>query len=204
MKKILIMMLILLVSVGAAYAERTEHETLLRGKTSSGFYGAPVTKYTKLDGEFGIMMGGRLGWIINHSFSIGVAGYGWANDLHGDFPFDWNNDSEINMGYGGIFLEGIVSSHKLFHLSTGLLLGAGAVERGFGVHYGHHDHFDFWDADAFWVAEPEVNLMVNVARFFRIGFGVSYRFVAGVDYEALSDSALSGFSGVITFKFGKF
>ena len=43
-----------------------------------------------------------------------------------------------------------------------------------------------------------------VASFFRIGTGVSYRFVSGVDLNGLRDKDFSGPAAVVVFKFGKF
>lgn len=115
------------------------------------------------------------------------------------------------MGYGGLILEGIIASNKLVHLTVGSLIGAGAVT--YGYQWSHswdwwdHDDWEYghrWNPDVFFVVEPEVNLILNVARFFRIGIGASYRYITETNREWISDGDLSGFSGVLTFKFGVF
>jgi hypothetical protein len=45
---------------------------------------------------------------------------------------------------------------------------------------------------------------VNVTGFFRVGLGASYRFVQDVDLVELRNEDVSGFSGVVTLKFGRF
>lgn len=186
-----------------------ESETLISGHIESSGFGGPVVKFTRIDGDFAVLVGGRGGWIINHSFSIGIGGYGLVNDIHpgGDIPLS----QRIQMGYGGLILEGIIASNKLVHLTVGTLIGAGGVAHG----YQWFDDWDCWydddwgysyhrNPDVFFVLEPEINLMLNVARFFRIGIGASYRYATETDREWISDDDLSGFSASLTFKFGVF
>jgi hypothetical protein len=202
MKKTMCFVIILFLSlvVQGTYASDQQHETLIKGKTRHGFFGGLVMKYTKVNGEYGMMTGFRGGWIINQAFSIGIAGYGWLNGAEDYWQDHWFDDSGLQMGYGGLYLEGIVKSNKVIHFTTGLLLGAGGV----GKHWDDHHHFDIWDGDAFWVIEPEINLMINVAKFFRVGFGASYRFCNGIDEGELRNKDLSGLAGMLTLKFGKF
>ena len=54
------------------------------------------------------------------------------------------------------------------------------------------------------VAEPVVNLELNVAKWFRINVGAGYRIVAGVNVGDLENGDLSSFFGNLAFKFGSF
>lgn len=70
-----------------------EAETLLGGGTTSGGFGGPATAFTTIHGDFAILVGGRGGWIVNHSFVLGGAGYGLATPdirtgfaMHGNRP----------------------------------------------------------------------------------------------------------------------
>jgi hypothetical protein len=173
-----------------------EEETLLRGPVDHGGFGGPVVKATEINDEFALLVGGRGGWIIDHTFVIGFGGYGLVNDIDAESSKFGRN---LELGYGGLELEFILASRKLLHLSVGGLIGAG------GLTYRDRD-FDGFDGpdDAFFIAEPNISLMLNVTPYFRIGFGGSYRFIHDVEFGEFNDSDLSGPSAMLTFKFGEF
>jgi hypothetical protein len=59
-----------------------QEQTLVgNGEISNGGFGGPVIKYTQIKNEPAILVGGRGGWIINHTFVIGGGGYGLANQI---------------------------------------------------------------------------------------------------------------------------
>ncbi len=170
-----------------------EDETLVSGKTVFGLYGGPVVKFTELNDDFAVLVGGHGGLIINRTFVIGGGGYGLANHIDVITP----EHHLLDFGYGGIIFEYIISSRKLFHLSIHSLIGGGSL--CYREYY-----YDPWYDDMFFVAEPGVDLMLNISRHFRMGLGGSYRFVYGVDLANLSDADISGPSASLTFKFGLF
>jgi hypothetical protein len=184
----------------SSHSATREEQTLISGDIESGGFGGPVLKVTEFGDDVGLLVGGRGGWIINHAFVIGGGGYGLTTNI--DAPVF---DHYLNVGYGGGIVEYIVLSDRLIHLSVNTLIGAG------GVNYRDRD-WDDWDwennwydeADEFFVAEPGVDLMLNVSKIFRVGVGVSYRYVNGIDIRGLSDSDMSGLSATFTLKFGKF
>jgi hypothetical protein len=191
-------MIMALLMVPACLAAQGE-QTLMSGPIESGGFGGPVLKFTELVDEFGLLVGGRGGWIINHTFVLGAGGYGLANRDNFEFLVD-GRARQLEMGYGGLELEYVNRSHELIHFSVQALVGAG------GADWGRDFDFDpdFDDGDAFFVAEPGLNIIMNVTEFFRVGFGGSYRFVEDLELPGLSDDDLTGPSGVLTFKFGKF
>ena len=204
--KSVILVLTLLVSASALAQE----ETLL-GSTEieHGGYGAVVVKYTTVNNKAGVLVGARGGWIINHTFSIGLAGYGLANNVHAH-SIGLFGQEYVNLGYGGLDLEYIVNSDHLIHFSFHSLFGAGAVgfrhawedwDDGWG-----HDHDNDWmrQYDTFFVLEPGVNVDMNVTSWFRMSLGASYRYVSGVSSGATTNKDISGPSGMLTFRFGSF
>ena len=174
-------------------------ETLLDGDIRHGGFGAPVVKFTQIDDQFGVMVGGRGGWIINGSFVIGGGGYGLAN--LDDFEHLTNTAGDrgrLSMGYGGLELTYVLRPDQLVHLSLGVLIGAGGVVwNPLGQSWNQED-------DAFFVTEPELDVVLNVTEFFRAGLGVSYRIVQGVELFDLRDGDIAGLAGVVILKFGKF
>jgi hypothetical protein len=171
------------------------------GKMSNGGFGGPVIKYTEIKNEPAILVGGRGGWIINHTFIIGGGGYGLVNQIEADNLIDYAQPY-LNFGYGGLELEYIIQSDHLVHFSIYTLIGAG------GVNYRYNSNGDWEDwnynSDDFFVLEPALNVEVNVTSFFRINTGVDYRMISGVSYDNLKNEDFSGFSGVLTLKFGSF
>jgi hypothetical protein len=193
MKRLAVLLLVLALA-GPALAE---DEVLIGGDIESGGYGAVVVKYGRIMGADGVFVGGQGGWIINHSFVLGLGGYGLANNIG-------IQDSDclfLGFGYGGLLLEYIVASQKLVHFSVQVLIGGGGVSY---FEAGHsHDH-SIDEGDAFFALEPGGNLMLNLHKHVRVGVGGTYRYVGGADYKGLSDSDLSGFTGHIIVKFGSF
>jgi len=170
-----------------------------------GGYGAFVTKVTTINGEGAILMGGRGGWIINHVFALGGGGYGLVNNVHSRTLGPWG-ERFVSLGYGGLDVEAIINSDDPVHFSVHSLIGAGSV--GF-----RNDLNDGWYSDGynndhhidgFFVAEPGINLDLNVTRWFRVSAGASYRYISGVTSGAANNADLSGPSGMLSFRFGKF
>lgn len=153
-----------------------------------GGFGGPVVRFTQIGGEFGVLSGGRGGWIVDHKYGLGGGGFGLANNIKA-IPAD----EKLEMGYGGLILEYVFASDALVHLTGELLIGAGGLTTQFGA-----------DDDAFFVAEPGANLMLNVTKFFRFGVGVSYRYIQGADFGGLDSGDLTGLAWGLTFKFGAF
>jgi hypothetical protein len=185
-----------------------EHTLLGSGSVDHGGYGALVVKFTPINNELGVLVGARGGWIINHTFSIGLAGYGLATQNRAlqegppGYPY-------VNMGYGGLDLEFIMNSDELVHVSIHTLIGAGAV--GFRMWNGD----GWWSGDpldgtrddhygTFFVIEPGLNLDLNVTAWFRASIGAAYRHAGGVSSRASTGTELSGPSGMLTFRFGSF
>jgi hypothetical protein len=103
--------------------------------------------------------------------------------------------------------EYVVASNKAVHVAFNLFTGG-----GFTFQYErddwHDDHELDWDGnrdeDWFFVAEPGVQLEINVFKWMRFSPGISYRAVFNSNARGLSDNKLSDISYNATLKFGKF
>jgi hypothetical protein len=149
-----------------AISAMSQEQTLIRGDMEHGVFGGPALKVTQPYNDVGVMIGGRGGWIINHTLSIGAGGYGQIND-NVDAPLPGRY---LNVGYLGGILEFIILSDRPTHLSVNTLIGVGGVnhlKRG----WGSEDQYWGWhnESDGFFVAEPGVDLVLNVTRSFRVG-----------------------------------
>jgi len=177
-----------------------EEETLLKGTIESGGFGGPVVKIGSLNGESGVLVGGRGGWIINHTFILGGGGYGLVNNVRARV-LGPRGERYLAFGYGGLELEYVPEWNKLIHVSFMTLVGGGGVGwRDTQAEAVPREE----ESDAFFILEPAANVTLNVTPYFRISAGVSYRYVTGVNSAASSNSELSGPSGVLTFRFGTF
>ena len=162
--------------------------TLISQGFESGGFGAAVVKFSQVDGEFALFVGGRGGWIINHTFVVGGGGYGLTNDI------DTNDDGvrDLELGYGGLELEYVNSSDELIHFTAYLLIGGGGLS-GTAV-----------NEEAVFVLEPALNGELNVTDYFRFHAGAGFRWVSGVDSPGVDGSDLSAFYAQVTLKFGTF
>lgn len=92
---------IMLISFATKMA--AQDETLFKGDIETGGFGGPVVKYTSIYNQKALMVGGRGGWIINHSFVIGGGGYGVVTEVDapsGVLPLEGALD--IKFGYADL------------------------------------------------------------------------------------------------------
>ena len=196
MKKLVIVLLVILFY----YPAMAQDETLIKGEVESGGYGAPIFKVGQINGATGVFVGGQGGWIINHSFVLGGKGYGLVNNV----DIEGSQNLKLDFGCGGVLLEYIFSSEKILHVVINTMIGAGGVryaEKDYSNDY--EDEVDY-NSSSFFVLEPGIYMVLNISSYFRIGAGITYRYVNGVEYENLTNADLSGVSGEIVFKFGSF
>lgn len=190
-----------------ATAAQAQEQTLIRGSVEHGGFGGPVVKYARVNDQDAVMVGGRGGWIINHSLALGGGGYGVANDI--DAPDEVLSPrgipADIEFGYGGFIMEYIAGSDRLVHFNLNALIGAGGISfREEDDDDGADDNNNWEDGDTVFVLEPSVNAELNVTAWLRVNLGVSYLMVSGVDKDFLEDSDFSGTTASLTFKFGTF
>jgi hypothetical protein len=196
----------------------TNHqETLFDGKGySSGGYGGLEFKGTSIKDRAALLVGGRGGWIISNTFSIGLGLYGLTTthevyrDKSPNYLFSDSSNYYLRFFYGGIIIEYINSSNSLIHLTGNVLIGSGVAFNSLALNiyndnYNRQNNNDgIDDISAFFVCEPSLMADINITKFFRIGVGGSYRYVSSLLLKKVSNGDLSGFSGNIIFKFGSF
>jgi len=180
---------------------QAQDETLFgNGPRDIGGFGGPIYRVTQLSGETMALVGGGGGVLINRRFILGGMGVGGTNHVDaiiGGTPLR----GEMDFGYGGVTLGVITRPSKLVHATYGLMIGGG------GISVWPDDLRPRNPSDSteyFGVAEPQVGLELNVTKWMRLGLTGGYRFVFGAEVPKLADDNLSGASGSLVFKFGKF
>ena len=176
----------------------------------SGWLLAPDVRATDIKGKTGALAGGYLGRITDRSWVIGAGGYMLTNRKddfklwYGGPVFEWLIRADRKIGFGVRTLVGVGSGTLSQPLSD--FINPRAVVRNDRRGGGSRSTPRLVNPDAtiavqddFFVAEPQVNMMVNLTAGQRIVFGLGYRAVGNAPY--LGDD-LRGLSGSVSFQIG--
>ena len=92
-----------------------------------------------------------------------------------------------------------------------VLLGVGGIAETARPYFsGHGGGFETefdqkpYRSDLFLIAEPGVNLELNVFKFMRLAGGVSYKFISDAQIPNIERSDIEGFAGNLSLRFGWF
>ena len=215
MRKVLLFLPILLMASLASFAQQDEGRspyqmrTLLGPDTEHGFFLAGSMMASEFDGNDGLLAGGKLGWVIDHWFTFGLAGYGLTNPIYIEDLNDQNVNRNIGLGYGGLYFEPRLFSEAAVHVAFPIIMGSGGASFSSSSEYYYNNVSGEWEqyqqeSDAFFFVEPGIELEVNISRYFRIGLAGTYRMVDGLNLTQLDPNALNGFSGGVNLKVGAF
>jgi hypothetical protein len=214
MKKFIFVTVIFFLVICMKTFSNDRHETLFGGDSVTwGGFGAPEVKFSEVNGEFALYVGGRGGVIINNSFIIGLAGYGvvTSHELENYHISGYADSSAyLRIGYGGLYLGYIINPNKVVHITTGIIIGGGGALYTRAYAYQDHDNeyrdrqkFTY-ESSPFLIIEPSIGAELNITKFMRFEIGASYKLVSYVELPVTKNSDISGLSGYVTFKFGKF
>ncbi len=190
---------------GNHYRRRNNDIKTLAGRQHhSGGFGSLVFKSSGFRDESFVSVGARGGWIINRSVAIGLEAHGLIPTLKFD-DISTTNEVILLGGYGGMFIEPILFSNQVVHVTFPIGGGAGWL--------GYHDDWQddindgndaLVDDDVFWYVEPGVAVEVNVSRRFRLNGGLSRRFTQDLSLLNTANSAFDSMSYFFGFKWGSF
>lgn len=173
-----------------------------KGNEIKGFGGVDMN-VTDLYQERTMLLGAYGGAIINKHVIFGLAGYGVATENQ----FRSAGGSMLNMegGYGGLYIGGILFPNEVVHLNVPVLFGAGALhivdKQYFPTSF---DKEYVLESTALFVVKPTVQLEVNITHFLRIGIGGTYRLIRGSDLRNITDDELSEWGGTFSVRLGRF
>jgi hypothetical protein len=160
----------------------------------SGFAANPEVKITDFDGKTSELIGGSAGYVAEEAFFIGGGGYWMATE----------RSHSRELAYGGFVMQWFLLNNDRFGVSGKVLLGGGqattpqAVTQVVGLpspreldRLTQAQYNDLVRAHTvtttiglrqdFFVAEPELNARLALAKHVRLTFGAGYRF-AGNDW----------------------
>jgi hypothetical protein len=170
----------------------------------SGAVIAPDVKLTEVDGDFGTLVGAYAGWLNDGRWFIGGAGYWLANGAH-----------DRGMAYGGLVVQWLTGTNRRVTFGAKGLVGGGQARLastvtypGHGLDWDHRPPFGtqpttvtarvVYDQD-FFIAEPQVDLIVNVTPTIRFGVGGGYRIIGAAGSW---DRRLRGATGSVSLQIG--
>ncbi len=170
----------------------------------SGVLLAPDFKITEIDGGTSELIGGYGGWVTDKTFFIGGAGYWLANGAR-----------DRRLAYGGLLLQWMGRGDRTLGYSIKGLVGGGesTLSRTITqpVRFPQVRLFDprmpqpqvittsIRSHQGFFVAEPELDVMVRITRSLHLTAGAGYRFIAA---EHGNESRIRGAVGTVGLQLG--
>ena len=174
-------------------------------RIESSWLVAPDARVADLDGRTGSLAGGYAGRITDRTWLIGGGGY-WLT----------NRDDDFRLAYGGAIVEWLARADRRVGFGVRTLLGAGSAtlpttltvgdsrsrSGGRDVRFGTRvptGERTVAVRDEFFIAEPQLHLLLHLAGRYRFSVGVGYRLIGDAP---LLDDRLEGLSGSIAFQIG--
>jgi hypothetical protein len=182
-----------------------QQDTLIKSDDKVNGFGGPVAKFTSIYEQGAIMLGGRGGWIFDHSIVIGGGIYTLANEV--DAPpniLPAEGPLDIDFSYFGPEIEYIFQHNSFIHYSLYMFIGIGSIRFLKDEGSFSKDNTQVEENNWVLVLEPAVNLELNVTDWCRVMAGISYNIVSGVTKIGLGNSDFSGITATLTVKLGSF
>jgi hypothetical protein len=209
--KSLIVFLLAIASFSVSFAQINESiknddiKTIFRHKKgSNGGYASLWVGYSPIANKDGFEYGINGAWLMGHSVGIGLAGTGFSNDYYVGHNHGSNVRSLVG-GYGGLLFEPIVFPRFPVHISFPVVLGIGAIVSMNSYYWEDWDSEYYTDdSDLFLIAQPGLDIELNLLKHMRLGLGAKYRFTTGAGLSGYSRSVLDGYTCSLSLKFGKF
>jgi hypothetical protein len=176
-------------------------------KISHGGYAAFTTGYTQIGGLDAWTIGGRAGWVIDHTVTLGLAGKALINTIYLDGYWPDEDGYYLVGGYGGFFIEPTIAPKFPIHVSFPLIIGGGGIAlNDYTWHDYEWEYDDYYpyEWDSYFVLEPGVELELNLVKFLRVGFGASYRYTTDMHIQELPKDMMRGWNYNFTLKMGVF
>ncbi len=203
------------VLVSTAFGQRYEDvndpdeiKSLLSTENDIQGFGGLDVKITDLMDERSVLTGAYGGVIINRTYLLGLGAYGITTRPSFDGAIPGLADTtrlRLYGGYGGVLIGGTILAKEVVHLSVPLFLGAGNLEVSDDDFFQGIGDADFTvESSVFFVVEPGLQLEFNITSYLRIAAGASYRWVQGLELLNVEDEDMTGISGILSIRLGRF
>src|SRR6188768_1536347 len=181
MNKNLILTFVILLG-STTYSAAQEIQTVFKTGKSGG-YGAISNKFTTIRGEYANMVEVYGGWYSGSKFLLGFSAATLTNNI--PVPLEYRTKPTVDLSYMygqfGVVTEYVVASNNVMHIVFNVFSGAGFTGQYERYHGDDSYNFDGSDLDENWffVAEPGIQIELNIFKWMRFSPGVSYRATVG-------------------------
>lgn len=207
--------------------ESDEPRYLLGNKTGdvhvSGF-GSYIIGFSNVGGNFAVYNGGGGAVLLNQTVYFGGYGLGLSTRHsrgsltmvkpgEGVVQYD---DLYTQFGHGGFWIGYLHKSYKPVHFGASTKLGWGSLTMSNDIYDHNFDSYDYYHIayDNVFVITPQIEVEMNLLKWFKINASAGYQFVTGVNqtYTETGGEQVKFFDGKdynqpmfnLTFAFGGF
>ncbi len=217
MKTIITTVLFFLFASAMGYAQIENYENEVQtifggGAKVTGWWVDLNNSYSKLNGQNAHLPGISGGVIMNNNFKIGFMGKSLTcHETYLQYDNIFDEPVYLVGGHGALYFEASPIDNKVVHISLPFIFGGGGAEyisKNTYPEFEDEGEIDYehkhMSSSPYWIAEPGVNIEINVTGFMRIYAGYSYRWMMGLNLENTSATALNGSNFNFGIRFGKF
>jgi len=180
--------------------DHSQIKTLFGNNHAKGGYISFDMNFGEVKDQNIIDIGGRIGWVVDHRFTIGIYGSGFLSTrkIDIDYVID-NSEVEVDLagGYGGLLFEPIIFPLQPIHISIPIVCGVG------GAQISPFSRLNY-DTDAFLVFRPGIEIELNLFKYMRIAIGGHYRYMYDMNLAGFDSDDLNGLTLGTSLKFGVF
>ncbi len=183
------------------FAQDTDsgYDYLLKGKrVSFSIFGGPMFELSSVNDNLGFSSGGGGAIMINQTVFIG--GYGMGLNALSSQQFVVDNvqysNLSLDFGHGGFWMGYVHDYRKIVHFAGSGKFGWGGIDL-------QGNQLDNYRNNVL-VFTPQIEIEVNVGRWFKVNGGLGYRFVSGVDQSVFESNQFNSPQASLTFIFGWF
>ncbi len=184
MKSILTLAIISLASAALAAAPV---QALIQDNNDWSFWVKPELKLSRFGGQAAALPGFQMGPALGRTLYFGLAGNALVNNVNASDQY--RNLKAFDFWDAGVCVDWTLFHASLVHGSLGCFLGYGQLRAEPPA--GGSERADLF------VADPGVNVMLNLTPTLELGLGGSYRIVSGSNFQDLSNSDLGGLTGAV-------
>ena len=153
----------------------------------NAFVVQPTVRFGQVSHRDATFVGGNAGVLVDDRLFFGAGGQWLAN-----------NDPGFRMSYVGFVAGWRAIGHGAVDVNVSSLVGGGRADSTYAGYYGPHGGYGYYYyEDSIFVFEPQLDLVLRLARNVWITAGASYRVVTGSH-----GSDLSGATGTVSITFG--
>ncbi len=190
--------------------KKDEIKTIFGEVKTRGFYMGMDAQFIDYQDWQATGMNFRMGWIVNHTFSLGFNGGYYGSPF--DYDNYYNEATALKSGYGGLTFEIAFLPKLPVHVTFPISIGFGGISHviDYTSNTWYADEWDYYseyrtlDSDIFAYVQPAAQLEFNVLKHLRMGIGLAYMQTTSISIDNIDKYPLNGPIGNFSLKIGKF